>query len=213
MAGIFFTLLFTSYLMFFNHGPPEDVLEYNRQHSGSRGRHFVPKGKDHDHRLDEELGKQLDDEEKKALHYWNDFIDRNDFVSIGEIYDNCDEKDRILVGKAILLPDIKWGGFKGVKARTFINTTFESELTGGQFFIEVQYKGTTIFKRDWELCTLDEDYGDERIIYCPFNPGDYSFVRDKKIPYLLPKGRYQTKGWVTDQNGDIILCGYSDFQL
>ena len=34
-----------------------------------------------------------------------------------------DDKDRMMVGKTIMLPDVRWGGIKGVKSRTFINAT------------------------------------------------------------------------------------------
>ena len=51
----------------------------------------------------------------------------------------------------------------------------------------MKYNGKDIFSRNWELCSLDEDYGDERIIYCPFNPGDLSFVKDRPIPFYIPK--------------------------
>ena len=34
-----------------------------------------------------------------------------------------DDKDRMMVGKTIMLSDVRWGGIKGVKSRTFINAT------------------------------------------------------------------------------------------
>ena len=58
---------------------------------------------------------------------------------------------------------------------------------GGRFFLAVKYNGNDLYNRNWELCTLDEDYGAERIIFCPFNPGDYHFVKDRQIPIYLPK--------------------------
>ena len=55
----------------------------------------------------------------------------------------------------------------------------------------MKYNGNAIYSKEWELCTLDEDYEDpERIVYCPFNPGDYSFVKDRSIPFYLPKVRF-----------------------
>lgn len=71
-----------------------------------------------------------------------------------------------------------------------LSSPIDEELEGGKFFIEVKYNGKDLFSRNWELCTLDEDYGDERIIYCPFEPGDYSFVKDRPIPFYLPKVCY-----------------------
>ena len=37
-----------------------------------------------------------------------------------------EEDDRIMVGRTIMLPELRWGGRKGVKSRTFINTTLGS---------------------------------------------------------------------------------------
>lgn len=207
-CGTFVIIIFTCYGLFFHHGPPEEILQANK---GNRQqiRHFAFR----DEQNMNELEKQVAIEEKKAIALWENFIKSNGYVSIGEIYDNCDEKDRIMVGKTIILPDVRWGGIKGVKSRTFINTTFESEVAGGTFGLEVKYNGKDLYSRSWELCTLDEDYENDRVIYCPFNPGDYTFVKDRQIPIYLPKGRYQTKGWIKNQMDEIILCGFSDFSL
>lgn len=204
--AIVFVLFFGSYMAFFHHGAPEGIMAQNRANRPGI-RVFQDKDK-HMNELDHEIA----EEEREAIEYWEDFIKKNDFTPIGEIFDNCDEKDRLMVGRTIMLPDVRWGGLKGVKSRTFINTTLDAELTGGKFFLEVKYNGKVIYNKDWELCTLDEDY-DDRIVYCPFNPGDHSFVKDRQIPIYLPKGRYETKGWVTDQDNTIILCGFSDFTL
>lgn len=68
----------------------------------------------------------------------------------------------------------------------------DSELNGGRFFIKVKYNGKELYTNNWELCTLDEDYGDDRLIYCPYNPGEYSFVKDRQIPIYLPKVTFTT---------------------
>ncbi|XP_060563256.1 putative phosphatidylglycerol/phosphatidylinositol transfer protein 2 [Ruditapes philippinarum] len=204
--GIFFVLFFVCYLAFFNHGPPENIMAANR---GNRKGIRLFEDKD-SHK--NELDKEIEAEERKALEYWEDFIKKHDYTAIGEIYDNCDEKDRMMIGRTIMLPDRRWGGIKGVTARTFINTTLDSELSGGRFYLEVKYNGKDLYSNNWELCTLDEDY-DDRLIYCPFNPGEYSFVKDRQIPIYLPKGRYETKGWMTNQEEQIIACGFSDFSL
>lgn len=206
-CGVFIVVIFTCYMLFFNHGAPETIMAQNKGNRPSI-RAFADKD-GHKHELD----KELEEEERKAVEYWEQFITKNDFTAIGEIYDNCDEKDRIMVGRTIMLPDKRWGGIKGLTSRTFINTTLDSELTGGRFYIEVKYNGKDLYNNNWELCTMDEDYGDDRLIYCPYNPGEYSFVKDRQIPIYLPKGRYETKGWIIDQGEQIILCGFSDFSL
>lgn len=202
---ITFFLLFTIYSLFFHHGPPEDIMAANRQ--GDR----VKVMKKSDESLDD-LEQELEAELTQAAEKWEKFIKDNNYVSIGEIYDNCDEQERLMVGKTIMLPDKRWGGISGVKSRTFINATLDSEVMGGRFYLSVKYNGNDLYNRNWELCTLDQDY-DDRIIYCPFNPGDYHFKKDRQIPLYLPKGRYETKGWITNQDDETILCGFADFTL
>ncbi|KAH3849867.1 hypothetical protein DPMN_092271 [Dreissena polymorpha] len=209
VCGGFIILMFTLYALFFNHGAPEDIMVANK------GSQVNPKFKhyhDRDPHKMNELEKEVAEEERRAAQHWDEFIAKNDFVNIGEIYDNCDEKDRVMIGRTIMLPTVHWAGLKGVKSRTFINITLHEELTGGKFFLEVKYNGKDLFARNWELCTLDEDY-DDRVVYCPFLAQDYSFVKDRDIPVYLPKGRYQTKGWITDVNDEIVACGFSDFTL
>ncbi|XP_052819259.1 putative phosphatidylglycerol/phosphatidylinositol transfer protein DDB_G0278295 [Mya arenaria] len=209
LVGLFFLLTFTSYMLFFNHGAPEEIMTANKGNKHPKFRHYAERDAKH---MDE-LEKDIAAEEKKAIEYWDNFIQKNNFVSIGEIYDNCDEKDRMMVGRTILIPDVRWGGLKGVTSRTFINITLDEDLEGGRFYLEVKYNGNDLFARNWELCNLDEDYGDERQIYCPFASKDYSFVKDRQIPKYLPKGRYETKGWITDQNDQVAICGFADFTL
>ncbi|KAL4235443.1 hypothetical protein ACF0H5_007079 [Mactra antiquata] len=210
-CGVFFVVFFLAYIAFFNHGAPENIMEQNRQNRDKVRFFEGDLGGEDSHMND--IEKDLAVEAKKAFDYWDTFIKKNDFTAIGEIYDSCEEKERQMVGRTIMLPDVRWGGIKGVKSRTFINYTLDSELTGGKFYLEVKYNGKDLFSRNWELCSLDEDYGDDRIIFCPFIPGDYSFVKDRQIPIYLPKGRYETKGWITDQEEQTIACGFSDFSL
>ena len=79
---ITFFLLFTIYSLFFHHGPPEDIMAANRQ--GDR----VKVMKKSDESLDD-LEQELEAELTQAAEKWEKFIKDNNYVSIGEIYDNC----------------------------------------------------------------------------------------------------------------------------
>jgi len=79
-------LIFTCYMLMFNHGQPEDIIAANKG-TKSHGRHFAEKNLKN---LDE-LEREIAEEERKAIEYWETFIKEHDFVAIGEIYDNCGE--------------------------------------------------------------------------------------------------------------------------
>ncbi|XP_052819262.1 putative phosphatidylglycerol/phosphatidylinositol transfer protein DDB_G0278295 [Mya arenaria] len=118
-----------------------------------------------------------------------------------------------MVGRTILITDVRPAGLYGVTARSFVNITLDEDLEGGRSYLEVKYNGNDLLARNWELCNLDEDYGDEWQIYCPFSSGEYSFVKECQIPTYLPRGRYETTVWITDQNDKVVICGFSNFTL
>ncbi|WAR11498.1 hypothetical protein MAR_025678 [Mya arenaria] len=118
-----------------------------------------------------------------------------------------------MVGRTILITDVRPGGLYGVTARSFVNITLDEDLEAGRLYLEVKYNGNDLLARNWELCNLDEDYGDERQIYYPFSSGEYSFVKECQIPTYLPRGRYETTVWITDQNDKVVICGFSNFTL
>jgi len=199
----FVATIFFGYFLFYNHDDPDMIMANNRRAQEGGQWH-----KDTRHMDETEL--EVHEEERKAIEYWEKFVKDHKYTAIGEVYDNCDEEDRMMVGRTVMLPNNAF--LSRIKARTFVNVTLDSEVTGGMFFIEVQYNGNNIFNRQWELCTLDEG-ADDQIVFCPFEPRDYSVVKDKGIPSILPRGRYQTKAFVKDQNDDIMLCGFSDFTI
>ncbi|KAL5022811.1 hypothetical protein ScPMuIL_001966 [Solemya velum] len=182
-----FLLTVGLYIRYFKHGAPEEILEANRRNFGS------PKRKTH-----------VDDTELQ----WMSFLETNHFVKIGGVYDSCEEEVRKTVGTSILLPD----GKGGVKTRTYINMTLDIDVTEGVFYMEVKYNSQDLYSSQWDLCTLDEDF-DDRLIFCPLKAGLHSWKKERKVPGYLPKGRYETKAWVTDQTEEIIACGMSDFIL
>lgn len=208
-------MIFVIYSQFFNHGPAEHIMAANRQGDRVKVKAIV-RGTTYADESPDELEQQLEAELTQAAEKWEQFIKQHQYVSIGEIYDNCDENDRLMVGKTIMLPDTdtKWKILSsGMKTRTFINVTIDSEVFGGKIYHTLKYKGYNVNNKSWDLCTFDENDGADRIINCPFLPGDHSFVKDIPIPGYYAKGQYEYKGWITNQDDETILCGFSTFTL
>lgn len=84
LSGGFLFTLFSTYLLMFNHGEPEGIMESNKLNY-PKERRLDKKDMDH---LDG-LEKELMEEDLKATEFWDKFIKQHDYVSIGEIYDNC----------------------------------------------------------------------------------------------------------------------------
>ncbi|XP_033754920.1 uncharacterized protein LOC117337886 [Pecten maximus] len=218
---VFCCIVFSVYITYFNHGPPEDIMNRNRQQgqgvaeNGGNGLHLTKRDESNVIEKDEEgVDEQIRDEDNpdfvESKKLWDNFIKSNNYVSIGDLYNGCEVGDRELVGKTIMLPDKENGG---IKSRTFLNFTFEEEYTGGEFVLEVKYNNKDLYDNHWDMCALDDQQPD-RLIFCPYKVNaQWSWVKDKKIPGYLPKGRYETKAYVTDQNEKRVLCGYSLFIL
>lgn len=177
-------------MLFFNHGPPEEILKSNLKHNSNQD-------EDPDEFTDSEIA-------------WRKFIKANKYVSIGSIWDAC-EGDKDTIGKVILLPDKQ---SKGLMTRTFINITFEEEFKEGELGISVKYNGKDLYDNKWDFCTIDEKEDEEdRQVFCPYKPGFHNWVTDRKIPKFLPKGKYFSKTWLKDADGEIVACGFSEFVL
>ncbi|XP_060073825.1 uncharacterized protein LOC132553587 [Ylistrum balloti] len=220
---IFCCMIISVYVTYFNHGPPEDIMNRNR----NQGQGVESSNDDKELRLtkrdeSKDIGEEEDggddevikDEDNpdfvESKKLWDDFIKANNYVSIGDLYSGCEVGDRVLVGKTIMLPDKKKGG---IKSRTFLNFTFEEDYTGGEFVLEVKYNNKDLYDNHWDMCTLDDQQPD-RLIFCPYKANaQWSWVKDKKIPGYLPKGRYETKAYITNQDEKRVLCGYSLFVL
>ncbi|ESO87350.1 hypothetical protein LOTGIDRAFT_154845 [Lottia gigantea] len=155
----------------------------------------------------------LSKQQSRGRDTWQTFLKANNYVSIGEIYNSCEKSKRLLIGHVLLLPDPKYGG---VMARTHMNFSTEYNVTGGEFYIDVKYNDKDLYDNHWELCELaqdDEDEEDQRLVACPLAKGPHSFVQDRNIPYYLPKGKYETNVWITDQTEEVFLCGRCVFVL
>ncbi|XP_048732340.2 uncharacterized protein LOC125649130 isoform X2 [Ostrea edulis] len=176
-----FCSMFTVYMTMFNHGPASEILEANRQ---------VVRKSENSFKLDslklDSNGEQEEEKESESAlsaKKWQKFVDENKLVAIGDVYNSCDNKDRITLGKAILLPDEET---EGLKVRTFINITLKKALTEGEFLIDVKYNGKDLYDNHWEFCTIDENQK-KRQVFCPYKPGFYEWATDKKIPKFIPK--------------------------
>ncbi|XP_062567963.1 putative phosphatidylglycerol/phosphatidylinositol transfer protein DDB_G0282107 [Saccostrea cucullata] len=193
---VFVIFVIIVYMTFFNHGPPEKILSAN-----SRTNAY----------LDRVLAGDGDEEVLRSARAWDSFMKANHYVSIGDIYDSCEEDGRKWLGKTIILPDKRRGG---VTSKTFLNVTFEKTLDDGEFFLSVSYGGKDLYENKWKFCEMEEDEDDEeRWIFCPYKPGSYSWVIDRKIPNYLPKGTYKATARLTDENEEVLMCGFAEFVL
>ncbi|XP_074644842.1 putative phosphatidylglycerol/phosphatidylinositol transfer protein 2 [Tubulanus polymorphus] len=201
ISALLAVVVVSVYLVYFRHPPPDDILAANRKKTASSrlARQALRDDYDYDD----------DDPVAASKRMWESWIEENGHVSIGELYDKCEGDDRIMVGKTILVPDKKLGG---VTSFTYVNVTWENLIDDGELFIEVKYNGKDLYSNHWELCTVDEGEEDQ-IIFCPIKPGQKNYRKQLKIPNYIPKGRYVTKAWATDQDGNEIGCAYSDFVL
>ncbi|KAK3085909.1 hypothetical protein FSP39_010388 [Pinctada imbricata] len=185
------------YMTVFNHEPPSEIIEANRlalQAERKVGRQKAHRNNDGE-----------DEETDKTAKVWQDFIDANNYVAIGDVFDTC-EKGHQTIGKVILLNNEETGG---LMARTFVNITLKTELTIGEFAVDVKYNGKELYDNKWEFCSMDENQK-KRQIFCPYKAGKfYTWATDKNIPTYIPKGRYETKAWLTGDEGELITCGYS----
>ncbi|KAH9490251.1 hypothetical protein Btru_035044 [Bulinus truncatus] len=159
---------------------------------------------------DEEDGgdSELDREKLQEAqdNYWSHFIEENNFIPIGAVYDRC-EGPKVQLGSVVLLENKDDGG---LLARTFINITLNHNVTGGTFFLKVKYNGKDLFENYWELCELEDELPvANRTFTCPIASGKWSKVKNKPIPGYLPTGRYQTKAWVEDEKKKTFVCAHS----
>ncbi|KAK6171189.1 hypothetical protein SNE40_019432 [Patella caerulea] len=217
-AFIFISMIFAVYLTYFRHPPADELIRMNNHRFSMDSSHNVKSDSSNARQspeLDTEKDTNVDLPEvvDKERAKWENFLREKNYVSIGEVFDSCDAKSRKLVGQTIMLKDEKHGG---VKTRTFLNFTTESDVTDGEFFIDVKYNDNDLFDNHWELCGLTyyNDDGEEEVLAdCPYPKGFHSYTKDRKIPDYLPKGKFETNIWITDQNKDAVLCGRSIFVL
>ncbi|ESO08934.1 hypothetical protein HELRODRAFT_168855 [Helobdella robusta] len=151
------------------------------------------------------------DEVMRSKIRWEIWVRAMNYVSIGTLFNKCNDTRKVTLGKVILMEDQVRGG---LKLRTYLNVTFDKDITAGRIFLACQYNGNDIYSKDWDLCTLEKEIKPEdRIINCPVSKGKRRFVKDLKIPNYLPKGHFIARAWVVDQHNMEIGCGFADFQI
>jgi len=211
IVTITFTLtLFFTYIKFFRRLPVQEILNLNRRHNSN----YTYKSPTYDY-YDDSISRDYDTDysirtSESSKHLWNEFIKRNNYVSVGDIYQTpCDETvNKIQIGKTILMVDRS-----GVlSTKTFLNVSVTSEITQGEFFLEVKYEGKKIYSAHFPLCNEDNT-PDSIKLPCPISIGIHKYMRKADVPGFLPKGTYYTKVWATDQTERVLGCGYCEFTI
>lgn len=207
-VAIVVCLVLGVYFKHFHRLPTEDILAANL------ARQTAAVEDEEDQSFYDVVDEDRDDEVTgdavtKSRRKWDTWIRRNHFVSIGNLFNKCEGDDRITLGRVVMLEDQKRGG---VTSKTYVNVTLEKEIVGGLMYLTCQYNGKDLYSNHWDLCTV-EDGHDERVINCPIRAGRRKFVKELKIPNYLPKGRYTSKAWMTDQDKQMIGCAFADFTL
>jgi len=140
---------------------------------------------------------------------WERWLQIMDFVSVGELYDKCEGEDKLILGQVILLPDKENGG---IKAKIYSNFTLHEKIEDGEIHMQVKYNDVKIFQNYWPLCEA-EDEMEDKVLYCPLQPGRKRFVKNMKVPNYLPKGKYTTRAWVYTPEKKMMGCAISEFVL
>ncbi|KAF6017420.1 hypothetical protein EB796_024270 [Bugula neritina] len=117
---------------------------------------------------------------------WGAWLYQNQYVSIGDVFDtDCDDKERILVGKLVLLPD---PDTNGVKVRAYANTSFDNPIIYGTLHALVHYNGKEFYNNGLDLCTVDKNEKDKsQILSCPISKGMHFIVKEKKVSPFYPQ--------------------------
>ncbi|XP_067651465.1 putative phosphatidylglycerol/phosphatidylinositol transfer protein 2 [Haliotis asinina] len=207
-AILFVTCIMGIYYTYFKRPPLEELMRMNSKRTFSNRAPSIRNETVFNVNEDDLIDGEVD----TSAARWESFVRRNNFVSVGEVWDRgCDDKGRKTIGTVIMMPDKETGG---LKTRTFVNYTLHEDVEEGEFYLDVKYNNNDLFDNHWDLCTLEEESDqDKRTIFCPIKRGQKNEIKDREIPIYLPKGKYYTRSWITNQNGVVLMCGYSDFVL
>jgi len=169
----------TVYLVYFHHGSAAEILAQNSMEDNKLNRVVGRRSLAEDNWILTPHQKFLLAEEEK----WDAFITKNKYVTIGKIWDNCDEKDRLNVGRIIMLPDLKKGG---VKAKLFMNSTIGEEILEGEggIQIDIQYNTRDLYRSRWDLCS---NIKPDDPMHCPIKKNlQLKMTREFKLHSWLP---------------------------
>jgi len=64
-------------------------------------------------------------------------------------------------------------------------------------YLACQYNGNDLYSNHWDLCAIEDDDAEDRVINCPIRAGRRKFVKELKIPNYLPKVDLQTNSCAT----------------
>jgi len=196
-----FCALGTVYVTFFQRSPAADILAANKASISRRSlsRHLTG----------------ADDNEAAIVQYqaarWDAWVEANNYVPIGDVFDKCTGDDRLTLGKLIMLTDKKGG----LKARLHVNATMEEDITEGGIHINILYNARQLYHNTWDLCTAEDREMEavDRVLACPMVKGRLRVIKTMSIPSFIPKGRYSLEVSVSNQDEKMVYCALVDFTL
>jgi len=154
------------------------------------------------------VGKKNNEAKKSDLNVWDEFMLKNPrLISIGDIWDKCDNKTRIKIGKVVLAPNKG----EGVHIVSYANQTFQKRVTKSSSHLKVYYKDTLLYEKTADMCEkakkLDTPYE------CPIPKGHTIIIKDTaSMPSYIPKGKYTIDAFITDQDDKEIGCTHAEFK-
>lgn len=140
---------------------------------------------------------------------WDGWVKRNNFLSIGDVYDMCDTKsgDRIKVGKAVLSSE---RGSKKILATLAANITLADDLVHAKANIYASYRGRVLYNETYDVC---KDLGVKNI-KCPMKKGQLISIHESKFfPSHIPKGYFVAVGRVVNQNNKCLGLIEAEFEI
>jgi len=192
----------TIYVAFFHHPPPDAILAANKPRKSSG--HVVLRT----------LNSTNEDAVMAAYQIakWDAWVEANSYVSIGEVYDKCNDPVRLNLGRIVIYPDKKKGG---LLCKLFMNCTLGEEIQSGGIQIDIQYNGRDLYHSRWDLCTAEDKEPDrqDKILSCPIPKGRTIVAKGFKVPAFLPRGTFTIKTEVINQNEKSVFCTMTELIL
>jgi hypothetical protein len=82
-----------------------------------------------------------------------------------------------------------------------------SQITGGKFEVDVSLAGITLLKQNGDMCKFSPD------LACPQQPGDVTAGYTMDVPIIAPNGKYDIVFHGSDQDGKVVFCIQSQFEI
>lgn len=140
---------------------------------------------------------------------WDGWVKRNNYLSIGNVYDVCDSKsnDRIKVGKAVLTYNTE---SRRIMAIIVANLTLAEDLVRGKANMYVSYQGRVVYNETFDVCR------DIKVkeVKCPMPKGyKLSVYQTKKFPNHMLKGYFIAVGHVWNQDNKCLGIIEAEFEI